>query len=156
MKNLKTKTAASTFIKKQKLGIRHTAVSVALLFASAVITPLASAYTVYSLAENYYAIVCTDGQIFSYSGGPSGIGIVAPALCEGHGGIAGGPGGGVNVSAAPAELSQSVSTCQNGAGKTIDAHTTQCHRRIKVNRLSMSSPQVRPAPKTLSPQGSAR
>ena len=116
--NLKTKLAALALV-----------VSVGGLFA-----PLASAYTVYTLANNYYAIVCADGQIFSYSGGPGGIGIVAPALCEGHGGIAGGNGGGATAVPASAELRTATQSCAS-SGKKIDAQTTACATRFRVNRI---------------------
>lgn len=105
---------------------------------SALFAPAASAYTVYTLANNYYAIVCTDGQIFSYSGGPSGIGIVAPSLCEGHGGLAGGNGGGLTTAPATAELQRSLQSCAT-SGKKINAVTTQCKTNIRVNRIEMKS-----------------
>lgn len=56
----------------------------------------AFAWVSYQLGDNYYAIRCNDGTLHSYSGGAGGLGIVGPALCEGHGGLvvdpkAGGP-----------------------------------------------------------------
>lgn len=102
-------------------------------------SPVASAYTVYTLANNYYAIVCTDGQIFSYSGGPSGIGIVAPSLCEGHGGIAGGNGGGLTALPATAEVSSATQSCVGTGGRKVNAETTACSTRIRVNRIEMKS-----------------
>lgn len=113
--------------------------------------PAASAYTVYTLANNYYAIVCTDGQIFSYSGGPGGIGIVAPSLCEGHGGLAGGNGGGPTPVKATAELERTAKSCVGG--KKIDANTTQCKTRIRVNRIEMKSSAS--SPEVVSPRDAA-
>ncbi|PCK05862.1 MAG: hypothetical protein COA42_17810 [Alteromonadaceae bacterium] len=110
---------------------------------SALFAPAASAYTVYSLAKDYYAIVCADGQIFSYSGGAGGIGIVGPALCEGHGGMAGGNGGGPTAAPATAELKRSMQNCARG-GKKIDAVTTKCRTKIRVNRIDMSSSRANP------------
>ncbi len=54
---------------------------------------LARAADVYQLQVGLYAVICEDGQIFSYSGGEDGLDIVVPALCDGHGGVAN-PGGG--------------------------------------------------------------
>ncbi len=99
--------------------------------------PFASAYTVYQLKQDYYAIVCADGQIFSYSGGPGGIGIVGEALCEGHGGIAGGNGGGLNVAAAPADVSTAMQSCVEGRAKKVNANSMACPTRIRVNRIEM-------------------
>ena len=101
-----------------------------------VFSPVASAYTVYQLKQNYYAIVCADGQIFSYSGSASGIGIVAPSLCEGHGGIAGGSGGRPTATKATKMILNAARSCK--AGKKITANTVQCPTRIKVNRIEMA------------------
>jgi len=107
-----------------------------LLGVSGVFAPVASAYTVYLLKQNYYAIVCADGQIFSYSGGASGVGIVAPSLCEGHGGIAGGSGGGLIAVKATAAVSKASNSCRTG--KKVSSSTTQCPTRFKVNRIDMA------------------
>jgi len=123
-----------------KLNLKTQLTTLALIASiGGLFAPVASAYTVYTLANNYYAIVCTDGQIFSYSGGAGGIGIVAPALCEGHGGIAGGNGGGVTTAPATAELTSAAQSCAGSAGKKIDEKTTACSTRIRVNRIEMKS-----------------
>lgn len=85
----------------------------------------ASAYTVYKLEDQLYAIICADGQIFSYGGGPGGIGIVGEALCEGHGGIAGG-GGGIDVLPADRQLARNVERCQRGRGEKVERNATKC------------------------------
>lgn len=125
-------------MKAFNLKAKLTALTLLAAASSVLFAPAASAYTVYTLANNYYAIVCTDGQIFSYSGGPGGIGIVAPALCEGHGGIAGGNGGGVTTVPATAELQRTASSCAS-TGKKLDATTTRCRTKIRVNRIEMKS-----------------
>ena len=53
----------------------------------------AFAWKAYHLEGNTYTILCADGTIHSYTGSGSGISISGDALCEGHGGIAGGGGG---------------------------------------------------------------
>ncbi len=118
---------------KRKIGIL-----MFILGASSAFSQMASAYTVYLLANNYYAIVCTDGQIFSYSGGPSGVGIVAPALCEGHGGIAGGSGGVMTATKASPAIARVAKSCLRGSGRKIDKSTTQCKTKIRVNRIEMA------------------
>jgi hypothetical protein len=55
---------------------------------------------IYLLQVGLYAIICEDGQIFSYQGSQDGLDIVVPALCEGHGGVANPGGGGVDVGVA--------------------------------------------------------
>jgi len=63
------------------------------LIATAAIFALsapAMAWKAYHLEGNQYAILCADGAIFTYSGSGSGLSISGDALCEGHGGIAGG------------------------------------------------------------------
>jgi hypothetical protein len=108
------------------------------LSVTALLAPAASAYTVYLLKKDYYAIVCADGQIFSYSGGPAGIGTVGPALCNGHGGIAGGSGGGLTPIKAPANIMRAASSCRGAGNKVIDKQTTQCKTKIRVNRIEMA------------------
>ncbi|MGM0982764.1 MAG: hypothetical protein ACQEXG_04965 [Pseudomonadota bacterium] len=87
--------------------------------------PSASAYTVYKLEDRLYAIICADGQIFSYGGGPGGIGIVGEALCEGHGGIVGG-GGGIDVLPADRQLARSVQQCERGRGEKVERNAVKC------------------------------
>ena len=128
-------------MKKFALNVKLSALTMVISFG-AFMAPVASAYTVYNLANNYYAIVCTDGQIFSYSGGAGGVGIVAPALCEGHGGLAGGNGGGPTPVAASAEIERIAKSCVGG--KKIDTKTTQCTTRIRVNRIEMKSSVLSP------------
>jgi hypothetical protein len=70
-----------------------------LLFGAA---GFAKAADVYHLEDNLYAIICVDGQIFSYQGSEDGLTIVVPALCEGHGGVANPGGGGVGANVAEA------------------------------------------------------
>jgi hypothetical protein len=65
-------------------------IATAAIFA---ITAPAMAWKAYHLEGNQYAILCADGAIFTYSGSGSGLSISGNALCEGHGGIAGGGGG---------------------------------------------------------------
>jgi len=64
----------------------------ALLAATGIfaITAPAFAWKAYHLEGDKYAILCADGAIFTYSGSGSGLSISGDALCEGHGGIAGG------------------------------------------------------------------
>lgn len=95
------------------------------LIATALTIPAASAYTVYKLEDNLYAIICQDGQIFSYGGGPGGIGIVGEALCDGHGGIVGG-GGDIDVLPADRQLARSVESCQRGRGEKVERNATKC------------------------------
>jgi hypothetical protein len=116
---------------------------VILLGMSGAFAPVASAYTVYLLKQNYYAIVCADGQIFSYSGSAGGVGIVAPSLCEGHGGIAGGSGGGLTTVKATKAVSSAARSCR--AGKKVDSATIQCPTRIRVNRIEMARSSQKPA-----------
>lgn len=137
-------------MKKLTLKAKLSALTMVIGFG-AFMAPAASAYTVYTLANNYYAIVCTDGQIFSYSGSAGGVGIVAPALCEGHGGIAGGNGGGPTPVKATAELERTAKSCVGG--KKIDAKTTQCKTRIRVNRIEMKSSVS--SPDVVSPRDAA-
>jgi hypothetical protein len=66
-------------------------IATAAIFA---ISAPAMAWKAYHLEGNQYAILCTDGAIFTYSGSGSGLSISGDALCEGHGGIAGGGGNG--------------------------------------------------------------
>ena len=115
----------------KKIGFLILALGITGVFA-----PIASAYTVYQLKQNYYAIVCADGQIFSYSGSASGIGIVAPSLCEGHGGIAGGSGGGPTATKATKMIVNAARSCKTG--KKVSANTMQCPTRIKVNRIEIA------------------
>jgi hypothetical protein len=96
------------------------------LVATALTIPAASAYTVYKLEDQLYAIICADGQIFSYSGGPGGIGIVGEALCDGHGGIVGGGGGGIDALPADPQLARSVESCQRGRGEKVKRNVTKC------------------------------
>ncbi|MCG6659095.1 hypothetical protein HOP52_15150 [Halomonas campisalis] len=96
------------------------------LAATALTIPAASAYTVYKLEENLYAIICQDGAIFSYSGGPGGIGIVGEALCENHGGVVGDGGGGIDVLPADRQLARSVESCQRGRGEQVRRNVTKC------------------------------
>jgi len=49
----------------------------------------AMAWEAYRLYEEKWAIECEDGTIHSYSGGSEGLSEVGPALCQGHGGVAG-------------------------------------------------------------------
>ncbi len=95
------------------------------LAATALTIPAASAYTVYKLEDGLYAIICQDGTINSYSGGPGGIGIVGEALCDGHGGIVGG-GGGIDVLPADRQLARSVESCQRGRGEKVQRNATKC------------------------------
>jgi hypothetical protein len=72
----------------------------AVLAASA--TPALS-WKAYELESGLYAIRCADNTLHSYSGSASGLSTVGPALCEGHGGIAGPGGGSGPVDVKPAE-----------------------------------------------------
>ncbi|MFT5084169.1 MAG: hypothetical protein ACI9Y1_002222 [Lentisphaeria bacterium] len=120
--------------------------AILILGASFLCAQAASAYTVYKLKENYYAIVCADGQIFSYSGGVGGIGIVGGALCEGHGGIAGGSGGGLTLRKASSGVAVAVQSCQGAGGRKIDNKTTQCKARYTAkNRNTMRTTSSGPA-----------
>lgn len=96
------------------------------LAASSLTISSASAYTVYQLEPGLYAIICQDGHIFSYSGGPEGIGIVGEALCEGHGGVVGGGGGGIDVLPADRQLARSVESCQRGRGEQVERNVMRC------------------------------
>ena len=81
------------------------------------------AYTVYKLKKDYYAIVCEDGTIHSYSGGPGGIGIVGAALCEGHGGIADPNGTGtivMKVQLATVEMRRFMRKCEKDGTELDD------------------------------------
>lgn len=124
-----------------------------LLFAATLYTQSATAYTVYQLDQDYYAIVCEDGQIFSYSGGSGGLSIVGPALCEGHGGIAGGGGGGIDVAAAPAQLKRAMNSCKGG--KQVARNTTACKARVRPNRWETAR-QTLPAAKPATSHNASR
>lgn len=109
------------------------------LVASALTIPAASAYTVYQLEPGLYAIVCQDGTINSYSGGPEGIGIVGPALCEGHGGIAGGGDDGINVLPADRQLARSVESCQQGRGEQVRRNVMRCADKASPRLMRQAS-----------------
>ncbi|MDZ7851233.1 MAG: hypothetical protein U5L98_00925 [Halomonas sp.] len=110
-----------------KLKFSRTGISALVLGLAfgALTIPSASAYTVYKLEEGLYAIICQDGTINSYSGGPGGIGIVGEALCEGHGGVVGG-GGGIDVLPADRQLARSVESCQRGRGEKVQRNAIKC------------------------------
>ncbi|HEY7883660.1 MAG TPA: hypothetical protein VIC08_01790 [Cellvibrionaceae bacterium] len=95
MKSLLKKTGLTSIALVALLGVSHTA----------------SAWTAYQLHHNYYAIVCADGAIFSYGGSADGLNIVGPALCEGHGGIVGNPGG-VDIKPATKDIQKKAQTGQ--------------------------------------------
>lgn len=111
-------------MKSQLSRTRITALVLGLAFCALSISS-ASAYTVYKLEDRLYAIICADGQIFSYSGGAGGIGIVGEALCDGHGGIVGG-GGGIDVLPADRQLARSVQQCQQGRGEKVERNAVKC------------------------------
>lgn len=67
----------------------------------------ALAWKAYHLEGNLWAIRCNDNTLWSYSGSSAGLGTVGPALCDGHGGIAGG-GGGPDIVPAPVEVRRIV------------------------------------------------
>lgn len=73
---------------------------ISLLFLGVSMTTYAA--KIYELEPELYAIICEDGQIFSYQGSAGGLDIVVPELCEGHGGIAGNGGSGSAVGNATA------------------------------------------------------
>ncbi|MCL7931224.1 hypothetical protein [Halomonas llamarensis] len=103
---------------------RFATAAITLVITSLMISS-ASAYTVYKLEDGLYAIICQDGTINSYSGGPGGIGIVGEALCEGHGGVVGG-GGGIDVLPADRQLARSVESCQRGRGEKVQRNAVKC------------------------------
>lgn len=103
---------------------RFATAAITLVITSLMISS-ASAYTVYKLEDGLYAIICQDGTINSYSGGPGGIGIVGEALCEGHGGVVGG-GGGIDVLPADRQLARSVESCQRGRGEKVQRNVVKC------------------------------
>lgn len=116
--------ALEAIMKPQRSRARITSLVLGLALG-ALIIPSASAYTVYKLEEGLYAIICQDGTINSYSGGPGGIGIVGEALCDGHGGVVGG-GGGIDVLPADRQLARSVERCQQGRGEQVQRNATKC------------------------------
>ena len=128
---------------KKALGTLALTIGVGTLTA-----PSAMAYTVYQLEEDYYAIVCTDGQIFSYSGSAGGLSTVGPALCEGHGGIAGGNGGGPQVERAPANVKQMGNRCRQ-SGRELRGGVSQCPGKVRVQRTApAAAAPAQPAPAT--------
>lgn len=62
------------------------------------------AWEAHKVGEKKYAIECEDGTMHSYSGSSEGLSVVGPALCEGHGGVAGPNGGATPVQAEPVEV----------------------------------------------------
>jgi len=81
---------------------RNRLVSIAsIVLLSVGFSSVVRAADIYLLQVGLYAIICEDGQIFSYQGSEGGLDVVVPALCEGHGGVAN-PGDG----AAPLRDSQ--------------------------------------------------
>lgn len=117
-----------------------------MLSLGAVTAPSAMAYKVYQLEDKYYAIVCADGQIFSYSGGAGGLSTVGPALCEKHGGVAGGGGDGrPQVERAPADVAQIGKRCEQ-AGRDVREGVKQCPGKVRVRRdAPNAAPQQAPA-----------
>ncbi len=116
-----------------------------ILGLGAVTAPSAMAYKVYQLEDKYYAIVCADGQIFSYSGGAGGLSTVGPALCETHGGVAGGGEGRPQVERAPADVARIGQRCDK-AGRDVRDGVKQCPGKVRVRRDRPSAEPQQQAP----------
>ncbi len=129
-----------SFTVKRRLG------ALALMLGlGAVAAPSAMAYKVYQLEDKYYAIVCADGQIFSYSGGAGGLSTVGPALCEKHGGLAGGGDGRPQLERAPADVARIGKRCEK-AGQDVRDGVKQCPGKVRVRRdKPNAAPQQAPA-----------
>lgn len=110
----------------------HVSALVLLFAVTGLMAQAVFAYKTYLLEENYYAIVCTDGQIFSYSGSSSGLSTVGPALCEGHGGIVAGGGGGVTATKAPRDVVNAMKSCKGGKGKRVSSTAIQCPGKVRA------------------------
>jgi hypothetical protein len=89
----------------------------------------AFAWKAYHLEGSQYAILCDDGAIFTYSGSGSGLSISGNALCEGHGGIAGGggPTGGIQQATPMRQSADGGSTNPPGSGPA-QAGSAYIHR----------------------------
>jgi len=71
------------------------------------------AWEAHKVGEKKYAIECEDGTMHSYSGSSEGLSEVGPALCEGHGGVAGPNDDVTPVQAEPMEVQLSPDSQQS-------------------------------------------
>ncbi len=106
------------------------------LITMALMVPTASAYTIHQLGSQHFAIVCEDETTFSIHSNLEGAVTNAQIFCQGHGGIAGGNAGGMNVVRASRELARDMEDCQRSGGQKVQRDVTRCPKSASISKRS--------------------
>jgi hypothetical protein len=128
-------------MKSPILGSRLIALMVSLM-TMALMVPTASAYTIHQLGPQHFAIVCEDETTFSIHSNLDGAVTNAQIFCQGHGGVAGGNAGGMNVVRASSKLARGIEDCQRSGGQKVQRNVTRCPRSASISKRSARTGRV--------------